>query len=205
MVLVRWLINPSQLFFFSSNCGDVTKAKVCQGSEITVEVLGEKYLDLSAALGRSTKEFFEHIPNKVRNLMRGWSEQKLSCAGRENFIKSVTQAIPTYSMSCFKLPNATCKKITGHLSNFWWGSAVDSRKIHWKKLSDFTQPKSKGGVGFRDLQKFYLPMLVKQGWRLLTNPDSLCARVFKGKYYPRGDFSLGEEEETQLSYLVSYC
>ena len=27
-------------------------------------------------------------------------------------------------------------------------------------------------------------MLAKQGWRLLTKPSSLCARVMKARYYP---------------------
>lgn len=31
-------------------------------------------------------------------------------------------------------------------------------------------------------------MLGKQGWRLLTRPDLLCAKVLKGKYFPTGDF-----------------
>jgi hypothetical protein len=31
-------------------------------------------------------------------------------------------------------------------------------------------------------------MLAKQGWRLLSKPESLCARVLKGKYYPNSDF-----------------
>lgn len=31
-------------------------------------------------------------------------------------------------------------------------------------------------------------MLVKQGWRLLTNLDSLVARVYKDRYYKDGDF-----------------
>ncbi|KAG2562686.1 hypothetical protein PVAP13_8KG400101 [Panicum virgatum] len=31
-------------------------------------------------------------------------------------------------------------------------------------------------------------MLGKQGWRLLTRPDSLCTRVIKGKYSPHGNF-----------------
>ena len=30
-------------------------------------------------------------------------------------------------------------------------------------------------------------MLAKQGWRLLSNLDSLCAKVFKARYYPNGD------------------
>jgi hypothetical protein len=43
-------------------------------------------------------------------------------------------------------------------------------------------------MGFRDIKLFNIAMLGKQGWRLMTNPDSLCARVLKGKYYPNGEF-----------------
>ena len=30
-------------------------------------------------------------------------------------------------------------------------------------------------------------MLAKQWWRFLSNPDSLCAKVYKARYYPNGD------------------
>ena len=39
--------------------------------------------------------------------------------------------------------------------------------------------KSKGGLGFRDLEAFNDAML--------ENPNSLCARLLKGRYYPIGD------------------
>ena len=47
--------------------------------------------------------------------------------------------------------------------------------------------KLKGGMGFRNHQAFNLAMLAKQGWRLLSNPHSLVARIYKAKYYPHGD------------------
>ena len=51
-----------------------------------------------------------------------------------------------------------------------------------------TMPKGEGGMGFWDLPLFNKAMLGKQGWRLITRPDSLCARVIKGKYFPNGEF-----------------
>ncbi|KEH17434.1 hypothetical protein MTR_0015s0120 [Medicago truncatula] len=35
---------------------------------------------------------------------------------------------------------------------------------------------------------FNLAMLGKQGWRIMTNPESLIARIYKARYYPRCNF-----------------
>ena len=53
----------------------------------------------------------------------------LSKAGKEILIKAVAQAIPTYTMSCFKLLDALCDELTSMLRNFWWGQKEDARKI----------------------------------------------------------------------------
>lgn len=56
--------------------------------------------------------------------------------------------------------------------------------MHWYTWWKICYPKNEGGMGFRDLYSFNLAMLSKQCWRLITNPESLCARVLKAKYFP---------------------
>ncbi|CAN1121541.1 Uncharacterized mitochondrial protein AtMg00310 [Linum perenne] len=48
-------------------------------------------------------------------------------------------------------------------------------------------------MGFRDLHGFNLALLGKQGWNLLTNPDALVSKIFKAKYYPKGDLLSAKE------------
>jgi hypothetical protein len=133
---------------------------------------------------------FVHIVEKARSFVQGWSEKKLACAGREVLLKAVIQALPTYSMSCFKLTKGLCKKIMAIMSKYWWSGSLDKSGLHWLSWNKMSVPKSRGGgggLGFEDLGKFNDAMLAKQAWRLLERPDSLCARVLLGRYGKGGD------------------
>ena len=46
---------------------------------------------------------------------------------------------------------------------------------------------------------FNLALLAKQGWRILSNPNSLMARVYKAKYFPYNDI-LNAKLGSNLSY-----
>ena len=61
-------------------------------------------------------------------------------------------------------------------------------KIAWVSCRRMCKSKNKRGIGFRNLQAFNLAMLAKQAWRILSNPDSLVARVLKARYFLTGDF-----------------
>ena len=63
-------------------------------------------------VGKNKKSTFNDIKEKLRKKLIGWKEKLLSKASKESLIKAVAQAISTYSMSCFKLPNSLCEDST---------------------------------------------------------------------------------------------
>ena len=60
--------------------------------------------------------------------------------------------------------------------------------IHWRSWKWLSTPKDLGGMGFRDFKLFNQAMLGRQCWRLLTETNSLCARILKARYFPDCDF-----------------
>lgn len=112
-------------------------------------------------------------------------EKLLSAAGKEVLIKAVAQAIPVFSMSCFRLPRGLCDSITSIIRQFWWGSKQGKRKPSWVAWDMMTRPKHLGGLGFRDLEIFNLALLARQAWRLMTDETSLSAKVLKAVYFPQ--------------------
>ena len=85
----------------------------------------------------------------------------LSRAGKEVMIKAVAQAIPTFAMGCFDITKEMCDQISSMIGRYWWSQQDSEKKIHWLSWEKLTLPKSKGGLGFRDIHSFNLAMLAK--------------------------------------------
>lgn len=62
------------------------------------------------------------------------------------------------------------------------------RKIHWRSWNRMCIHKNQGGLGFQDLNIFNQAMLSKQSWRIIRNPDSLLAKVLRGRYFKTRNF-----------------
>jgi hypothetical protein len=75
------------------------------------------------------------------------------------------------------------------INSFWWGANGRQRKgINWLNWDKLCMRKEYGGMNFRHLYGFNLAMLGKQGWKLLTNQDTIVTKIFKAKYFPKSDF-----------------
>lgn len=101
-------------------------------------------------------------------------------------LKAVLTAIPSYAMMCFLLLISLCNRIQSALTRFFWDSSPDKKKMCWIAWDKLTTPKALGGI--RDIQAFNTTLLAKQAWRIVTKPESLLARVLKGKYCSKSPF-----------------
>jgi hypothetical protein len=147
----------------------------------------EKYLGLPTPKGRMKRDVFQPLEQRFLKRMTAWKEKELSAVGKEILIKSVAPALPNYIMSIFKLTNGLCEDLMKAIRAYWWGSEKGRRRMQWVPWKTLVLPKYLGGMGFKDLILFNQALLAKQAWRLITYPDSLCARVLKAKYFPNGN------------------
>jgi hypothetical protein len=97
---------------------------------VTIE---ERYLGLPTPDGRTNKGRFKSTKERLANKCSSWAKRHMSGGATEVLLKSVAQAIPTYVMGVFRLPNTLCEELTEMIRYFWCGGGGDSdhRKVHW--------------------------------------------------------------------------
>ena len=115
-------INRSKTFlFFSKSTSKEEKREIKEAFGVLKILHYDKYLGLPSLIGKHKKASFDYIKEMIWRKLQGWEEKLLSQADREILIKAVVQAIPTYMMSCFMLPQGLCHEIEFLICMFWWG------------------------------------------------------------------------------------
>lgn len=78
----------------------------------------------------------------MRKKLIGWKEKLLSKARKEILIKAMAQAISTYTMGYFRLPNSLCGGINKHGSEFLVGPEIGRKKNGMVELGENVFPQS---------------------------------------------------------------
>lgn len=69
-------------------------------------------------VGRSKKEVFGFISDRVQNKLQAWCNKELSRAGKLTLLKSSTQTAPNFWMSLFLIPDEICDEIEKKMNAF---------------------------------------------------------------------------------------
>ncbi|XP_062145461.1 uncharacterized protein LOC133852722 [Alnus glutinosa] len=174
--------------FFSWNTKAAVQGNIVEGTGVSSTGCYEKYLGLPTLIGRSRVSTFNGINDRIWKRINGWKEKFLSHARKEILLKLVIQAIPTYTMSLFRLPRTLCREINSMMGRMWWGHKENLGKIPWMAWNGMGRGKLDGGLGYCDFISFNIAMLAKQAWRLTIFSESLVAKILREKYYPGKDF-----------------
>ncbi|XP_024164202.1 uncharacterized protein LOC112171222 [Rosa chinensis] len=158
----------------------------------------DRYLGLPLRVGKSKTTIFEYIKEKFTKKLFSWKAKILNCAGKEILIKAVAQTMSLYAMNCYLLPKSLCDDIYQLCASFFWGDTDEHKKIHWRSWDRMCLTKQEGGMGFKNIYAYNLAMLAKKGWRIVTNPDSLIAKLYKARYFPYCSFWEAELGDSPL-------
>ena len=173
---------------FSRRAPNSVKTQIKDCLQIQKEGGTGKYLGLPEVFGRRKRDLFTSIVDRIKIKASSWSKRHLSAAGKMVMLNSVLSPIPSHAMTCFKLPKSLITRIQSAVTRFWWDDKDGKKKIDWVSWTKMTQPKDKGGLGFRDFESFNDAYLAKLSWRLIHNPSCLLSRILQGKYFGNSSF-----------------
>lgn len=106
-------------------------------------------------IGKSMKATFYFVKERMWRKINSLSGKFLSKAGCEVMVKALLQAIPTYVMSAYLLPQSTIDKIQHMMNSYWWGTnGMGMKLLKWERL---IVRKDQGSMNFRNLFCFHVP------------------------------------------------
>jgi hypothetical protein len=94
--------------FFSKNCRTACKNNIIGILQLPFISPRAKYLGIPLFMSRKKIVVFMEIKDKILAKIYGWKARLLSQAARSTLLKSVANAIPTYTMSLFLLHKSMC-------------------------------------------------------------------------------------------------
>lgn len=159
------------------NSVDVTNILGCNETSLPLDYLGFKL----GANPRAIKSW-DHIVQKFKKKLALWQAKFLSLGGRITLIKSSLSSLPLYYMSLLKASRGVIRELEKWQRRFLWNGSVFRKvisKVHWNIVC---QPKSKGGLGIRNLFVMNRALLAKWWWRFAVEKDSLWKRVLCARF-----------------------
>ncbi|KAL8113024.1 hypothetical protein AgCh_020371 [Apium graveolens] len=171
------------------NTGRLEREVVCQKLGIREVQDPGHYLGMPMCIGRQKGQTFQFVKDKIKQKLQGWRSKGICKPGKVTLLKTAAQSVPNFWMNLFLIPESVCDDIERLMNSYWWENGAGSTPgIRWRSWKRLCAVKEGGGLGMKELYKFNIAMLAKQGWRLVNNVNPLVSSLMKARYYPKEDF-----------------
>ena len=130
------------------------------------------YLGLPLHTRQLRRVDIQPLIDKIANRLPSWKANYINKAGRLKLVNTVLSSMPVYFMTMFELKKWAIKKIDKLRRGFLWKGKAEAKGIHcqvaWEKVKC---PKSLGGLGVLDLERFSRVLRLRWLWFAWTDPD----------------------------------
>jgi hypothetical protein len=126
---------------FGKRCPDSGRSTVKAILEVDNETLQDTYLGMPIEISRSVTSSFKFLFERMWKGLMSWTDRLMSRVGKEAMLKFVTQSIPNFVMSLFRIPVGMCDSMRMCIANHWWGFENGKNKMHWRSWDWLSAPK----------------------------------------------------------------
>ncbi|WVZ95314.1 hypothetical protein U9M48_041096 [Paspalum notatum var. saurae] len=151
---------------------------------------------------------FQPVLDKLANKLAAWKGKLLDRAGRLTLVNSVLSAIPVHFLTLFPLKKWALKKVDKIRRSFLWKGADNANGGHclvqWTKAA---RPKSLGGLGILDLERFSRALRLRWLWFQWTDPhrpwvgtQPPCDKIDEALFRSSTVVSVGDGQKTNFWY-----
>ena len=131
-----------------------------------------RYLGLQLHVRSLQKVHIQPLIERIGQKFPGWKGKLLNKAGRLTLVTSVLSSMPTYHLTVFPLAAWAKKRIDKIRRSFLWKGEENANGGHclvnWPSVSE---PKSLGGLGVPELDKFGRALRLRWLWQEWTDPS----------------------------------
>ncbi|GKF45350.1 hypothetical protein Tco_0131902 [Tanacetum coccineum] len=150
-----------------------TPTRVTDYRPISEGKLLVRYLGVPLISSRLHIRDCKALVDQAKNHIGDWKNKSLSFAGRLQLCNSVLSSIQVYWASVLLIPKGIVYDIHQLIRGFLWCNGEYKCGKAKVALDVISLPKTKGGLGIRNLDTFNISLMTKHIWNIISNQKSL--------------------------------